>query len=306
MPLSDDVRGELAAIKPRKACCRLAELSALLRTAGSVHLRGSGRIGLHVEVSSSAVARRAFSLLRAFGVVSEIRTYNQPAFERPRRFQLHVDDDARAIQVLNEAGVVDSRLVPLDRPPKRLVAKACCRAAYLRGAFLAAGSVSGPRNAHLEIRAANVEGARFLAELGEAEGFALRARERRGHAFAYAKSTDAIAELLAFLGAHDAALRFGEDAVVTSTRGRANRLSNADHANIVRASRAADAQLRAIRRLERAGTLASLPKDLRELADLRLRYPGLSLRELARKCRPPASKAAAHRRLRKLQRLAER
>jgi DNA-binding protein WhiA len=306
VPLSEEVRGELAAIEPRKACCRLAELSAVLRTAGSVHLRGAGRIALHLEVSSPPVARRAFSLLRNYGVVSEIRTYRQPAFEQATRFQLHVDDDARALQVLNEAGVVDSRLVPLDRPPRRLAARPCCRAAYLRGAFLAAGSVSGPRNAHFEIRAASFEGARFLVELGEAEGFPLRARERRGHAFAYAKSTDTIAELLAFLGAHDAALRFGEDAVVAATRGRANRLSNADHANIVRASRAADAQLRAIRRLERAGTLAALPKELRELADLRLRYPGLSLRELARKCRPPASKAAAHRRLRKLQRLAER
>ena len=96
MSLSDEVRSELAAIDPRRPCCRLAELSALLRTGGSVHLRGGGRIALHLEVASPAVARRAFSLLRSYGVPCEIRTYRRQAFERARRFQIHLEDDARA------------------------------------------------------------------------------------------------------------------------------------------------------------------------------------------------------------------
>ena len=163
--LSEDVRAELAGIDPRKACCRLAELSALVRTAGSVHFRGGGRISLHLEVSSPAVARRAFALLRSYDVPGEIRTFRSQSFEQATRFQIHIDDDARALQVLNEAGVLDSRLAPLERPPARVVGRSCCRAAYLRGALLASGSVSGPRNAHLELRSANVEGAELLASL---------------------------------------------------------------------------------------------------------------------------------------------
>lgn len=306
MKLSEEVRSELAAIDPRKACCRLAELSALVRAAGSVHLRGGGRIALHLEVASSAVARRAFSLLRSYGVRCEIRTYRRQAFERARRFQIHLEDDARAVQALNEAGILDAKLAPLSRPPRRVVARSCCRAAYLRGAFLAAGSASGPRSAHLELRASDAEAASFLAALARAEGFALAVYERARHGVAYAKSVDTIADLLAFLGAHGAALRFGEEAVVAATRARANRLANADHANIGRASRAAEAQLRAIRRLEADGRLAELGPDLVEIARLRRRHPTLSLRELARRCRPPATKAAAQRRLAKLQRLAER
>jgi hypothetical protein len=151
-----------------------------------------------------------------------------------------------------------------------------------------------------------LEGARFLEELAAAEGFKLRARPRRGHAFAYLKAADEVAELLAFLGAHEAALRLGESAVVAATRSRANRLTNADHANIARASRAADVQLRAIKRLERAGRLTELPHELRELAQLRARHPTLSLRELAKKCSPPTTKASAFRRLRRVQRLADR
>jgi cell division protein WhiA len=304
--LSEEVRAELAAIEPRKACCRLAELSALIRGAGSIHLRGGGRIALHLDVSSPAVARRAFMLLKRYGVACEIHTFRRQAFERARRFRIHIEDDARAVQALNELGVVDASLAPLQRPPRRVVARSCCRAAYLRGALLAAGSVSGPRNAHLELRAATVEGAELLAELGREEGFALTVHDRVRHAAAYLKGREAIAELLAFLGAHDAALGLGESAVLAATKGRANRLANADHANIVRASRAADAQLRAIQRLEAAGRLDHLSPELREVAELRTRHPSLSLRELARRCRPPATKAAAHRRLAKLQKLAER
>lgn len=305
MSLSEDVRGELAAIEPRKPCCRLAELSALVRGAGSVHLRGGGRIGLHVEVASGAVARRAFSLLRSYGVPCEIRTYRRRAFERSTRFQLHLGDDARALQALNEAGVLDASLAPAARPPRRVVARACCRAAYLRGAFLAAGSASGPRNAHLELRTADAESARFLAELGATAGFAFGVYERSGYAVAYAKGVEAIAELLAFLGAHGVALWLGEEAVVAATRARANRLANADHANIVRTSRAAEAQLRAIRRLEQDGRLEELAPELREIARLRARHPTLSLRELAGRCSPPATKAAVQRRVARLRRLAE-
>jgi DNA-binding protein WhiA len=300
------VRAELAAIEPRRACCRLAELSALVRGAGSVHLRGGGRIGVHLELASAGVARRAFSLLRSYGVPCEIRTYRQRAFARATRFQLHLEDDARALQALNEAGVLDANLAPLASPPRRVVARSCCRSAYLRGAFLASGSASGPRNAHLELRAADAEAAGFLAGLARDEGFAVGTYERGGHAVAYAKGVETIADLLAFVGAQDAALRLGEAAVVASTRARANRLANADHANLARTSRAADAQLRAIKRLEAEGRLDELAPELREIARLRARHPTLSLRELARRCRPPATKAAAQRRLARLQRLAER
>jgi cell division protein WhiA len=303
--LSEDVRGELAAIEPRKACCRLAEVSALVRTAGSVHLRGGGRIGVHVELASAAVARRAFALLRAYGVPCEIRAYRRRSFDRATRFQIHLEDDARAVQALNEAGILGARLEPLDRPPLRVVGRSCCRAAYLRGAFLASGSVSGPRSPHLELRTATADAARFLAGLAGAERMPMAVAERRGHALAYAKGSETIADLLAFLGAHDAALVFGERAVVAATRARANRLANADHANIGRTSRAAEAQVRAIERLRASGRLDHVSPQLRELADLRLRHPTLSLRELARRCRPPTTKAAAHRRLAKLQRLAE-
>ncbi len=306
MSFSEEVRGELAAIAPARDCDRLAELSALFHFAGRLHLRGRGEVALHLDVASSAVARRAFALLRSFGVRSEIRTYRRRAFGRETRYQLHVEGGPRALQVLDEAGVVDSRLSPRARPPKRIVARACCRAAYLRGALLAAGSVSAPPSPHLEVRSESLAGAESVVDAAAAEGTELRVVERGEQAVAYAKGIDRIAGVLAAAGASDAALALQERAVVGSTKARANRLANADHANLVRSAHAAHAQVEAVRRLERAGRLGELSPRLREIAEMRLRHPSLSLRELGAKCRPPASKAAAHRRLRALVRIAQR
>jgi DNA-binding protein WhiA len=302
--ISEDVREELAHIAPERPCDRIAEISALFHSAGSLHLRGRGEWALHLDLASGVVARRAFALLRDEGIRGEIRTYRRRAFDRATRFQLHLAGGEDALRVLVDAGVVDSRHAPLERPPRRVVARSCCRAAYLRGAFLGAGSLSSRRSPHLELRAASLEGASFLASLAGREGIALGVQERRSHAAAYAKGWEAIESLLALMGASETVLVLEERAVIAATRAEANRLANADHANLVRTSRAARAQLEAAARLRADGRLERLPVTLREAAELRLRHPTHSLRELAARASPPASKAAMHRRLRRVEELA--
>ena len=300
MSLSDELRDELAQIAPDRRCCRHAELSALFHTSGAWHLRG-GAVAVHLDLKTSAVARRAFALLRDLGVRSEIRTYTQHAFGRPTRYQLHVAVDEQALGVLREAGVLSPSGAPLEQPPKRVVGRSCCRGAYLRGALLGAGSLSGPRNAHLEIRAATTDGARFVADVAAQEGVTLLVAERRSHAVAYAKGHEAIADVLASAGAGDTALQLEEHAVLSAIRADANRLANADEANLVRATRAAHAQLEAIRRVG----LDALPPHLTEIAELRVRHPSASIAELAAKARPPLTKSAAQRRLREITSLVE-
>jgi DNA-binding protein WhiA len=298
--LSEELRAELAQIAPERRCCRHAELSALFHASGAWHLRGGG-VAVHLDLASSAAARRAFALLRDLGVRSEIRTYRRRAFDRATRYQLHVDVDAHALAVLREAGVLSAAGAPLEHPPKRVVGRSCCRGAYLRGALLGSGSLSGPRDPHLELRTSGIDGARFIAEVAAREDVTLAVGERRGHAIAYAKGHEAISDLLAVAGASDTVLRLEEHAVVAATRARANRLANADEANLVRAARAAHAQLEAIRSLG----VDALPADLQEIAELRLRHPSASVRELAAKARPPVSKATAHRRLKAIVSLAD-
>ena len=283
MSFSEDVRAELAGIAPARECDRLAELSALFHFAGRLHLRGRGEVSLHLDLSSPAAARRAFALLRSFDVRSEIRTYQRHAFGRETRYQLHVEDSARG--VLERAGVVDARFRPRERPPRQgrlaLVLPLRVRA----GRAARGGLGQRAASAHLEVRSETREGADAVVAAAAAEGGELRVAERADHVVAYAKGIDRIAGVLAVAGASEAALALQERAVVGFTRARANRLANADHANLVRAGRAAHVQLQAVRRLERSGRLDSLSPQLKEIARLRLKHPSLSLRELGAKCR---------------------
>jgi cell division protein WhiA len=302
--LAEDVRAELAAIAPDRLCDRLAELSALFHAAGRLHFRGRGEVALHLDLASSAVARRAFALLRSLDIGSEIRTYRRRAFDRATRYELHVAGSAHTLGVLAAAGVIDKANRPLPRPPRRLVGSSCCRGAYLRGAFLAGGSLVGPPSPHLELRVATRDGAEFLRGVGHREGATLGIAERSGHALAYAKGWETIETVLGAAGATDAVIALEERSIVATARSAANRLVNADHANLVRASRSAGVQLDALRRLRADGALEQLDERLREAADLRLRNPTLSLRELAARADPPATKAGMHRRLARLVALA--
>jgi hypothetical protein len=132
----------------------------------------------------------------------------------------------------------------------------------------------------------------------------LRVVVRDRHAAAYAKSREQIESFLAVVGASEAVLALEEQALVAALRSEANRLVNADQANIVRQQRAAQEQLAAIDALHAAGVVERLPEPLREPAALRRRHPSLSLRELAERASPPATKASMQRRLGCLVRLA--
>ena len=153
MSLSEDLRHELAGIAPERECDRLAELSGLAHTAGSLHLRGRGEIALHLDLASPAAARRAFSLLRELGVTSEIRTYQRRAFGRETRYQLHVEGEGRALEVLRDAGIGSSAFEPAAEARRRasllsscLSARGAARRSHAVGAALAAsrGADRGP------------------------------------------------------------------------------------------------------------------------------------------------------------------
>jgi len=114
-----DARAELAAVAPERRCDRLAEISALFHTAGTVHLLGRGELRFQLDLAESAVARRAFAILRALRVDSAIRTYQRRSFTRGARTQLLVEGTAHAIDILTEGGVLSRDRLPLDRPPGR-------------------------------------------------------------------------------------------------------------------------------------------------------------------------------------------
>jgi len=290
------VRHELVERAPARECCRAAFLSGLIRGAGALQVRGAGEIAVVAELGSPAAARLAFQLLRERGADCDIVSYRERRFERRNLVALRIHG-GRSLQLLHEIGLLSPALRPTAEPPRRLLARACCRGAYLRGAFVAAGSVSAPRRpAHLEIRAPDLDHAVALSAIAARDGLDLRAVARRSHAMAYAKRRETVHDLLVHMGAQDMVLAFDEAEVVARTVERANRLTNADSANLERASAAAHRQREAIAALE----LDALPDGLRAVAELRLRHPSASLAELGERARPPLTKSTVARRMRTL------
>jgi cell division protein WhiA len=298
---AERVRRELVERPPRRTCCRRSFLSGLIRHAGTLEVSSDG-LAVRVETADPAAARLAFGIIRSLGADAQIASFREPRFERRNRVLVRVEG-GHGLQLMHEIGVLSAALEPLAEPPRRVIARPCCRASYLRGGFVAAGSVSGPRSAgHLEIRARDADAADVVVRIAAEEGVSMAVARRASHAAAYAKSKATIRDLLALIGAHDAVLAFEEAAVIAGTRERANRVTNFDRANLVRLGGAARAQRDAIAALD----LTGLDPRLRQVAELRLRNPHLSLAELGRQARPPLSKSTVAGRMRTLTALTSR
>jgi cell division protein WhiA len=298
---AERVRRELVERPPGRICCRRAFLSGLIRHAGTLEVSSDG-LAVRVETADPAAARLAFGLVRSLGADAQIASFREPRFERRNRVLVRVEG-GHGLQLMHEIGVLSATLEPLAEPPRRVIARPCCRAGYLRGGFVAAGSVSAPRApGHLEIRARDAHGAGVVVRIAAAEGVPMAVARRPSHAAAYAKSKPAIRDLLALMGAHDAVLAFEEAAVIAGTRERANRVTNFDRANLARLGGAARAQRDAIAALD----ITVLDARLRQVAELRLRHPHLSLAELGRRARPPLPKSTVAGRMRALTALTSR
>lgn len=304
-------REELARVEEKQPCCRMAAVSGLVHTAGSFLIRGGTgdheRYEIRVATTVQAAAKMVYSQFKAFGAEGDLLTRREARLQQRLVYEVHVKGTPAALQALNEMGVLSDSFELDPGISRRLVKKGCCRNAFVRGCLIGAGSANAPqREAHLEIVTSNqtlcADLAKLLGEMDLHPG----QRMRRGGFVVYLKGRDEVAGLLGAAGAHAAALQVEEQAVVKEVRARANRLANCDAANTRRTGLAASRQLEAIAVLERSGRLATLPPALREMADLRVRYPYLNLSELAETAGEGLTRSAVNHRLRRLVQAAER
>lgn len=181
----------------------------------------------------------------------------------------------------------------------------CCRTAFLRGAFLAGGSVTDPeKRYHLELATAHLQASREVSTLLGEMGFLPHTVMRGGNSVIYFKQSEHIEDFLTTIGAPAAATEIMAAKVDKSIRNGANRAANCDIANVNKTINASESQITAIGRLRLDGKLERLPEKLRETANLRLEYPELSLQQLAEKHEPPLTKSCLNHRLRKITELA--
>lgn len=180
-----------------------------------------------------------------------------------------------------------------------------CRTAFLRGAFLAGGSVTDPlKSYHLELATSHFYVGREVPALMREAGFEPKETVRKGNYITYFKQSEHIEDFLTSIGAPLSAMEMMTAKLERDLRGSVNRRVNCDAANLDKLVAASQAQVEAIRRLEESGVLAAQPEKLREAARLRVENPELTLAQLAQLCDPPVTKSALNHRLRKLMELA--
>lgn len=309
---SDRVRQEITRRLPERPDERGAAIHVLLGLAGSLLLRGGDdgrRLRLEVSSPSGAVARAAFALLheemRAGGddARPEFVVVGPGGLRGSARYIVAVEDGAE--RLAQELGILDRAGPPGVTPRTELLDTPRLRRVVARTALLAASMSAPGRESHLEVRAPGRAWAEMVAgAFGALAEHEVAVSETRDGWRAVLKSGEAIGRLLAGAGAAVAFLEWEEHRIRRELREEANRLANADAANLRRAIEAAADQVAMIERALDAVGWEGLDQPLREVALARIANPEASLAELGALCDPPVGKSAVHRRLARLEEIA--
>ncbi len=285
MSFSSDVKKELAKQAGKARHCQLAELSAIVSFSGKLS-RIDGGLRLTIDSLNAALQEKYQLLLQ----------------------QLFQTKNAEALTILESVKMWDvpkNCLKSLDLTDGLLIQQSCCRRAFIRGAFLACGSVSNPQKAyHFEIVCGTKEKARQLSNVMQSFGVDARMVERKNHQVVYVKEGAHIVDLLNIMEAHVALMNLENVRIVKEMRNFVNRQVNCETANINKTVSAAVRQVEDILFIKNTKGLESLPKHLREVAGLRLEYPDVSLKELGTYLDPPVGKSGVNHRLRRISEIA--
>ncbi len=299
----------LSVLPVKPAHCRRAELSAIASCIGLVDFDEDDRLLFVLQSESRPVMTRADFLLRSLTDEVPEASVIRGAGLRAPVLSLVMRKPKTLGKLLKELGFMTSKgvLREFSAPaPKTLYENECCRRAFLRGAFLAAGYIRDPNvDYHAELTAVSEARAEELKRLLESFGLPAKITHRKGTPVVYLKEAEAISDFLSVIGASKSRLEWENVRILRGIQGDVNRRVNCETANLKKTADAGMDQVRAIEKIERERGLRSLPDQLREIAEARLEHPDASLKELGALFDPPLGKSGVNHRLRKLMEIAE-
>lgn len=299
MSYASEVKKELTGITVHEKNAR-AELMALIRMNGSIGLANHAMI-LNVQTESPAIARRIYSLIKQlYKVESDILVRKKMKLKKNNTYVVRLRHHAQ--EILGDLAILDGFQIK-ERVPLDLLTDDLMIRSYLRGAFLAGGSVNNPETSryHLEIYSLYEEHNEMIAEMINRYDLNARTTNRRSGYIVYLKEAEKIANFLQLIGATTSMLEFENIRIVRDMRNSVNRLVNCENANMDKVANAANRQVENIMLIEVTVGLSSLPEKLRAIAETRLAHQEVSLKELGTLVPGgPISKSGVNHRLRKL------
>lgn len=299
MSYASEVKKELTGITVHEKNAR-AELMALIRMNGSIGLANHAMI-LNVQTESPAIARRIYSLIKQlYKVESDILVRKKMKLKKNNTYVVRLRHHVQ--EILGDLAILDGFQIK-ERVPLDLLTDDLMIRSYLRGAFLAGGSVNNPETSryHLEIYSLYEEHNDMIAEMINRYDLNARTTNRRSGYIVYLKEAEKIANFLQLIGATTSMLEFENIRIVRDMRNSVNRLVNCENANMDKVANAANRQVENIMLIEATVGLSSLPEKLRAIAETRLAHQEVSLKELGTLVPGgPISKSGVNHRLRKL------
>lgn len=305
MSYASDVKKELTMLEVHPEHAK-AELAALIRLNGELK-NINGHILVTIQTENAAIARRIYSLIKdLFEVRAEISVRRRMKLNKNNVYFIRLNEEAK--QVLMELEIFEAMLHEISLPDSIKQNEQKARS-YLRGAFLARGSVNSPEtnSYHLEIHSNNETLNQDNLEMMEMFELNPKTHERRnGGYMTYLKEAEKIADFLGIIGANNSLFHFEDIRIVRDMRNSVNRLVNCEQANLNKTVDAATKQIEAILLVEDKMGLEALPEKIQEIAKLRLEYPEASLKELGELIPgDPISKSAVNHRMRKITKIAD-
>lgn len=304
MSYASEVKKELTGLQVHLDNAK-AELMALIRMNGSLGIANRNMI-LNVQTESPAIARRIYSLLKQFyQVESEIVVRRKMKLKKNNQYVVRLRYHAQ--EILSDLGILEGFRIK-EKVPMTLLKDDLMIRSYLRGAFLAGGSVNNPETSryHLEIYSLYEEHNEMIAQMINRYRLNARTTARRSGYIVYLKEAEKIAEFLQLIGATNGMLKFENIRIVRDMRNSVNRLVNCENANMDKVANASNRQIENIRLIDSMVGLDSLPEKLRAIAETRLAHQEVSLKELGVLVPGgPISKSGVNHRLRKLNAYAE-
>lgn len=309
MSFSGEIKDEVSKITGRSRHCQIAELASIISMCGAVVIDSRGQYALKIHTENLPVARKYFTLLlKTFNIRADISVRINKRKGSISYFVV-LRDHEKAREILQMTNFLDffgeiEEEMSLIRNP--VIQKLCCKRAYLRGAFLASGSMSAPEKAyHLEIVCASEEKAEQIREMFGFFRMDAKIVLRKKSYVVYIKEGTQISAFLGVIDAYDKMEEFDEIRQVKEMRNTVNRKVNCETANINKTVSAAVKQIEDIRFIQEQKGLDKLPEALRDVAIVRMEHPEASLKELGAFLRPPVGKSGVNHRLRKLSEIAE-
>ena len=310
MSFSSNVKSELSHHFGSARHCNIAELAAVINMCGEISCINN-KFCIKIQTENVTVARKYFTLIKkTFNIDSEISVRKNSQLKKNRVYTLTViSNDDKVEKVLYATGIMknnDGEKVIQNTIYPLVVSSVCCKRAYIRGAFLASGSITDPEKTyHLEFVTDNENYADSLKDVINSFGVDSKVTKRKEHYIVYLKEGEQIVDILNVMEAYVALMDLENVRILKDMRNNVNRIVNCETANLNKTITASVKQAEDINLIDRLMGIDKLPLPLKEIALVRMEFPDASLKELGEMLDPPVGKSGVNHRLRKIGEIAD-